>query len=647
MADEFDAFPDADEFADFPDAEENGATAKSRAEAGRPGFFANALPTAIAGGLTANFNDEIAAGLETGFGLFGDYEEALTRVRGEINLMRQEFPWLFQAAEIGGALTLGGGLARAGATLVGRGGNLLSNAGRGMVEGTAYGAAFGAGAGEGAEDRVQDAMSGAALGGVAGGVLSGIGHGISKLRGARQPDTINAAREAVEQADQFDIPLSRGQATGDIRQQAFEQSAAADALGSNVGRRARDFFDRQRQAVTEAGEGVATDVGGGRRLVESAQDASDVVGDALRQRATGLRSAADDAFAAAERGNASIHVDAVQGLQQRVVDALADEIVPDNFGTLRGVIDRVNRLANREGFPEGAVGVHWREIERVRRTITAQRGGTPDEGRLLGKVRQTYDEWFQDAIDNALFEGDAATLDSLKEARGLWSRYMALTAKRMGDPSSRILNAITKGDASANETANALFGVSRIGARGVSVQLAKRLRNELGVDSEAMNAVRQASVIKLMERTRGTGQKGYQALATEIDEFLSRSGKQWSEIVFTPDQIKRMREFSNVVRALPPDARITNPSGSAHTAARLARSSMQALLTAFGFSAGGATGAVVGSSLPLIGGAANRVGIQRALTRPVPPAASRRGGRAGSGAIGAEIGDDQTLIPSP
>ena len=141
-------------------------------------------------GLTLGFGDELEAGLRTGFGLLGDYDETVGDIRKNIKDFRRENPALALGLEVGGGLLTGGlGAARAAGSALGREAiRRFGTTGFGAGVGATEGAIAGVGAGEDAESR--------ATGGLVGGVLGG---GL----GAAIPSVISAGKGVV---DRFTLP---------------------------------------------------------------------------------------------------------------------------------------------------------------------------------------------------------------------------------------------------------------------------------------------------------------------------------------------------------------------------------------------------------------------------------------------------------
>lgn len=181
----------------------------------------NPLNVGISQGLTANFGDEIMAGMLTpiemgiaayqgtdrgkGIGdrISGAYDRALTKERGIVKQAQTEAPIATGIGNVLGGITTGGTLMKGGATLLKGGGSTGSMIGRGAAEGALYGAVAGAGEGEGANDRVAKALQGGAIGGAAGGALGAVSGGLAgrnSRAAAPAVEELRAAKDAAYKA---------------------------------------------------------------------------------------------------------------------------------------------------------------------------------------------------------------------------------------------------------------------------------------------------------------------------------------------------------------------------------------------------------------------------------------------------------------
>lgn len=148
--------------------------------------------------------DEFNAGVETGFGLFGDYEGRRDHYREQERNLERDNPGAALTAEIGGAV--GGAFLPFGAIgTLGRGASLGRRAMASTAAGAGLGALYGAAEGEGIDDRVAEGMKGGAIGAAAGLVAPFVGGAAEKAAdyvvGGRA--IRNAARGAPTPAEQM------------------------------------------------------------------------------------------------------------------------------------------------------------------------------------------------------------------------------------------------------------------------------------------------------------------------------------------------------------------------------------------------------------------------------------------------------------
>jgi hypothetical protein len=122
-----DASPAAVQGAPAPSLAPSGPTAPNAAPAaspapaqasGDPNVF-DALGYSLSQGMTFGLGDELAAGLRTGFGLLGNYGQALDQERANLKAVQDKYPWLSFGGELAGGTATGGGLAKAGFSAAG------------------------------------------------------------------------------------------------------------------------------------------------------------------------------------------------------------------------------------------------------------------------------------------------------------------------------------------------------------------------------------------------------------------------------------------------------------------------------------------------------------------------------------------------
>lgn len=272
--------------------------------------------------LSLGFADEIAAGLGTGFGLIGDYDQELKRQRGIDEADAEDRFGYRLSGQLAGGITGGVGLARNGLSLganaVNRGASLGRVAAASAGDGAILGGAHGFGSGEGAENRgfnaVKGGLTGLAIGGAAPVAVAGVQRGLGM---AAAPVMARLSPERYAQTALGEGIQRSGMTVDDIvdaltRSQADDQGvfAVADAMGHS-GQRMLSTVARtpnsERQAVVDAL--LNRQMGQGDRISSFLAEGFDAADTAAQREANLLaqRTATADAnYGAARAGAGSV-----------------------------------------------------------------------------------------------------------------------------------------------------------------------------------------------------------------------------------------------------------------------------------------------------------------------------------------------------
>lgn len=321
---------------------------------------ADAFMRGAADTLSLGFADEIAAGLGTGFGYLGDYDQELARQRGtDAEDAENRFGYRL-GGQLSGGLAGAAGLARSGASLSANaamaGHGLGRTASASALEGALLGGAHGLGSGEDAEGRISQALTGAKWGGVLGGAapyaISGLSAGARKL--ATPFATSPERTAAADLLSREGIPLTAGQRTGS-RGLRYAESE----LG---GAKTADLLERQSEAFTDAAMRRAG--GGGRATSDNMAAMADRLGKGFegisaRNAVKVDRGILDDMNAAAREYGRVLPTE-----QRSIFNQLGDEIIEkfkagknsisgEDYQTIRS---RLSRMAknNKTNDPEFA-----------------------------------------------------------------------------------------------------------------------------------------------------------------------------------------------------------------------------------------------------------------------------------------------------
>lgn len=176
----------------------------------------------VAQGMTFGFSDEIAAGLNSGFGVLGDYDKSLEEERARMEENKHLAGGYELAGNLAGGLTTAGGLMKSGVSLLPRISNPLAGA---VAEGAAYGSLYGAGTSKEGE-RVKDALIGGTVGGLTGGAIQKTGDVVGKMvRGKAQQLAPTVDELAVKTKGMYDKMRNSG---------AVIKSASVKKLKANL-----------------------------------------------------------------------------------------------------------------------------------------------------------------------------------------------------------------------------------------------------------------------------------------------------------------------------------------------------------------------------------------------------------------------------
>lgn len=384
--------------------------------------------------------------------------------------------------------------------------------------------------------------------------------------------TPTTARAAIP--GEFGIPTTRGQATGDTGQLAWEQAARQGTKGRLAANVMRGADQAQSDAITSARGNIAEQLAGGQSLAGDAVAAGERVREGVRTRAGALNEAIDNAYstAAEPTNNAFIHASAAQTAPASIRQVLQNRglVVDDRLHpastTALGEIEDFSRFtggANPSGQPIPAdstvTGINLQGWENLRRrvgSLFSDNMGSADKMRLT-TIKQALDDHVDDAVDQGLMSGDPSALADLKQARALRAQYSQNFGPRNPrDDAGKLMDRMINTDATDTEVASWLLGANQVGLKGESVRLAQRLKGTLGENSPEWNAIREAAWRKVVEKPGDANQFGPQDIAERINKFVSGEGRPLTTTLYSPEELAQMRRFGAAMRliSMPTDA---------------------------------------------------------------------------------------------
>lgn len=425
-------------------------------------------------------------------------------------------------------------------------------------------------------------------------------------------------------ADTGRIPLTLGQATGDVRQIASEEAMRNAARGSLAQKVMQRFDVGQRKAIEEEAGAVSKAIAPEARAATQTE-AGGAIYEMLRGKQQQMKGAVSKAYDATDLRALNIPVSAVDEMPLRVQKAIQEQNLvfdPELTPSASKAFDEVrNAVPKMEGVK--VTDINLKSLENTRRKLNSFYGTAANDTdkAVINTIRNEFDNWLDDTITKGLASGDPDELVKLKDARGLARDYFSkfkLDPKAADADAQRVIDKIVSKDLTAIETMNYLFGSSKIGENQVAVRVAKKFKDIFGENSDQFNEFRQAAYLRLVQDSQGNI-KPASKIVKEVDELIMGKGSSLTNEIFTPEQVKSLRDFRVALSKTITPSEAMNPSKTGYEIARLGED----LLKGFGVMtmAGGdmATGAGLTATTGLIKplrGAASAYQATRGVTAP-------------------------------
>ncbi len=447
-------------------------------------------------------------------------------------------------------------------------------------------------------------------------------HFADRARDATTPDELaQAARHA--QASNFDIPLSQGDVSGRVRQQAFEDTSTKGGYGEGAENVMRAFRDKQSDAIMNARDNVQTDLGG--QGIDS-YDGVQAAQGAIRENADSAKAGIRNAYTQAAQKKAGVLKEGIKGMAQTVRRNF-QEFNPATAPKAASLVKQLESFEKR--FPGNIKSVSVKAIESYRQQVSAlSRSADPIERAAAGNIRKSLDGYLDNMVDDALLTGDSEALSAFKNARSLRADF---AKKFEGD--SILEKLIDQADGSfllePSEAAKHLFGASQLGAKTGTTKAIRRIKKILGPEHPAWMALREEAFLRLFSADKSSTAKFPNALKKAMNESPELMGE-----LFSLQDLRKLQRFGGVI------ANATQRAPGAINHSNTASSLSQIAQHVFGNSR--AIGSFV-ANLPglrdIAGAARNAVNANKAqaATRPRISRAITPPGIAGTiGSIGAQ-----------
>ena len=186
--------------------------------------------------------------------------------------------------------------------------------------------------------------------------------------------------------------------------------------------------------------------------------------------------------------------------------------------------------------------------------------------RALTIIKNQYDDWFYNSVDDTLLSGNKESVDQLLKARAMMTDYSKKFNSK--DNVNKVIRTIIKEEKTPEEFSQMLVGVNGTNKAGAG-NLVKAYKNAVGVDSEGFNALRAHVFEKMMlsnamKPDGSMALKGYKGLMNSFGK-----GKTMMKELYTRKEFAEMSSLMRSVGQIVKEEGLANPSGSGFVMARV------------------------------------------------------------------------------
>lgn len=460
-----------------------------------------------------------------------------------------------------------------------------------------------------------------------------------------------AAAEAG--AGRFGFSLTKSQALGDEEGFARLISASKGSYGENAQNIARGFLKQQNIDIENSAYNLARKFSKGQ--FENIDDAGEqiikgVFNEAKKQddKVATLYNAIDkDAIFNAQESNIAVLPQNVKAsIRVKGSDIIDTKLTPN---TVRAIQDVRSFVKEVKGTPKRkAIVKDLNDFENLRKKLNNYKVnafGNPNlkmDYKNLAAIVDEFDDFYDDALDNLLFSGDAQALNIIKQARSenriknqlFGVRKIQARGMKIDDKAGKVVvKILSDPDITPSETINYIFGSSTLGAKQGSKEIVKRLKEIFGVDGSLakagqeipdFQALRTAAFQKIIKDSTKQGRFSPESMSRLWDNATKQSMPVLKEL-YDPSEIKLIDQFIKEVRKTFKPQDLVNHSNTASAISRAIQQVGRALFGITGFKLGNIQGLLAARGAfdrakDLSGQKAAKKLIEKEIIRVTPPA---------------------------
>lgn len=396
----------------------------------------------------------------------------------------------------------------------------------------------------------------------------GLATRIASSADAATADAERATTAAVAGSGRAEFPeitLTRGQQTLSQNQLLDESMLRAGNFGPMARGIMLESDDAASQGVRQASERVQEGLrtAPNAPIIATPNEGAGLAAQAIKDAENAASAEVSQAYSAV--GNGAVVPRGMERIARAVgARARSDRSFDPTLRETSKLLAASRKLASIQSGKSG-LSIRATDIRRVeqmrRRFRTAYDAAENNSDRAqVRQLQQAFDDELDGVITDGLLSGDQAALDAMKQARGLMADYArkfyqndstARGGTAIADKAGRFIQTVVAADPTAEQVANMLFG-SRAISNNAGAQIAERLKTILAGKPEAMDAIRQAAFLRILQQKRGNDGGFYvDPLQTQraFDTIMKGPEAGMMRKLFSNEEIARMgRLFSQSAR---------------------------------------------------------------------------------------------------
>ena len=391
-----------------------------------------------------------------------------------------------------------------------------------------------------------------------------------QARNAQSPE--EAVQAAMEQALRDNIPgftPLRPHVTGQPADFALLDRVTRGGYGGQPQNELRVIQKENEAALADRARTIREQITG--QSMDSVDQAGSQVRQGLRDAYDASKAGVNEAYDKASQLQGQFRAEGVQQLPGRFEKALESgahklpgrALMKENYPATTEMLDAANSLQGGD--------VPIQQFEQMRRYLQGLwKGAQSSDRAAAASILREFDQWGDDMLDQAMYAGDDAAMEALKEARSANRQHMTTFGKsdtfrdgrNFSDRAGKVIGDIIHEDLSPTAVINHIAGSSKLGQTKDSLVVLERVRKAVGDDSQAWASLQEAGLLRLFYddagRMRPTGQ-----ILKRWDQMSQGDARPWAMRLYGPSNMTQMDNLMKLIARTQRDNRDYVPSGPA------------------------------------------------------------------------------------